>query len=253
MNALVNRALIKLNDMRLFISWLKDIFTFRVLLSGLTYFYLTLVFGQQNTFSLGLIGNLESRQNEFVEQGFFGFNHEFQNKLEYGVGIQIAYQLGDNLGLRSGALYAEKGYELVYAWSAPNGTNGSGDPTIPMRTQFKQRYIDVPLNAYYQLIRKDKFQLAPALGVVNSFKIASSEISKMGDGAQKETSFYSDESNDYLMALRLAVLLKFTLSERLFLVLEPHSSYNFHKLNDRDIENSDLSFGTCLSLNFILN
>src|SRR5690606_15857581 len=107
--------------------------------------------------------------------------------------------------LRSGVSFARKGYKLVYQWIAPDGNIGIGDSAIPLESEFRLNYIDIPLSLYYQVFTTNGYSLAPSLGIMNSIKIGESEVSKMGDGTKKETTFNFLNANPYLVGARLGV------------------------------------------------
>ncbi|MFH2141509.1 MAG: outer membrane beta-barrel protein [Bacteroidota bacterium] len=156
-------------------------------------------------------------------------------------------------GLRTGISYSRKGFKLVYAWITPNGGNGTGDTNIPLESSFRLKYIDIPLCFYYQLVSKKRFHISPSFGIMNSINIGKTEISEMGDGSIKQTSFSTFNANPYMLGVRLGIINDFGLSDKIFISLEPYVTYNFSKINETDIQKSDLIFGGYLSVNYRFN
>jgi len=208
---------------------------------------------QDKGFSIGLGGSFDKRLNDYSENPWLGFDHQFSDISEFSFGLQANYQFNEKLGLRSGISYSRKGYKLIYAWIAPDGSNGTGDPAIPLESEFRLNYLDIPLSIYYQVVHTNRYTLSPSLGIMNSINIGESEISEMGDGTTNETTFNSFNTNSYLLGARLGLINNFNLSNNIFISLEPYVMYNSSKLNDTDIIKSDLTFGGYLSVNYKFN
>ena len=215
--------------------------------------YSQLSSAQEKGLSIGLGGSLDKRLNDYTEFPLSGFNHQFSDISEFSFGLQIDYQINDKIGLRSGISYSRKGYKLVYEWLTLDGSNRTGDPAIPLESEFRLAYLDIPVSFYYQVVKTKRYTLSPSIGIMNSVHIGDSEISEMGDGTTKETTFNSFDTNPYLSGTRLGLISNLNLSDNIFLSLEPYAMYNFSKLNDTDIENSTFTFGGYLSLNYAFN
>jgi hypothetical protein len=208
---------------------------------------------QDKSLSVGLGGSFDKRLNDYSENPWFGFDHQFSDISEFSFGIQFNYQFNEKIGLRSGISYSRKGYKLIYAWITPNGIDGSGDPSIPLESKFRLNYIDIPFGIYYQVVTNNRYTLSPSIGIMNSINIGESEISEMGDGTTNQTNFNSFNTKPYVLGARLGLINNFNLSDKVFISLEPYVMYNFSKLNDTDINKSDLTFGGCLSVNYKFN
>jgi len=208
---------------------------------------------QEKDLSIGVGGSVDKRLNDYTENPWVGFDHQFSDILESSFGVHMNYQINHKVGLRLGVSYSRKGYKLIYAWITPDGTNGKGDPGIPLESKFRLNYLDIPVSIYYQVVTTKRYTLSPSVGIMNSINIGESEISEMGDGIKKETAFNSFNSNQYLLGTRLGLINNLNISNNLFISLEPYVMYNFFKLNDMDVDKSDFTFGGYLSVNYRFN
>lgn len=211
------------------------------------------IIAQDKGFSIGLGGSFDKRLNEYYDNPWVGFDHEFSDISEFSFGTQISYHFSDRIGLRSGISYSRKGYKLIYAWITPDGNNGVGDPLIPLESEFRLKYLDVPVSLFYKIVNANHYTFSASIGMMNSINIGESEISEMGDGTSKETAYNVFNTNSYLAGARIGLINNIDISENVFISIEPYFMYNFFTLNDTDIEKSDFAFGGYLSVNYRLN
>lgn len=224
-----------------------------ILIVALLFAFAQIGIAQENEFSIGFGGSYGKRITYNYEHSWPSFYHELSDIQEFSFETLINYQVYDRVGLRAGISYACKGHKVVYAWIAPDGSDGTGDPAIPMKSKIRLKYIDVPLGVYYQIIRTNRYSFSPSIGIMNSIKIGESEISEMGDGKTKKRSSYSFDRSSYELGARLGLINNFNLSEKIFISVEPFLIYSLSKTNDTVIKRSDFTFGGCLSVNYRFN
>lgn len=205
---------------------------------------------QEKGFSIGMGGSFDKHINEYRERLDFPIpNPKFYDILEYSFGLQVNYLFNERLGIRSGVSYARKGYMVTYDWVLYD-INGLLDPLIPVRSEYRLAYLDIPIGVYYQVVSTNRYHLSPSIGIMNSILIGEREVTEMLLGEMKETDYNTSEPNPYLLGARLGLINDFNLNESIFISLEPYVMYNFTKLNDTDIVNSDFAFGGYLSVNY---
>jgi hypothetical protein len=210
-------------------------------------------YSQKSVFSIGVGASYDYHINEYTQTPWPWFDHQYSNIFEFSLGSQFDIPIHNRLGIRTAISYSKKGYKLVYVWTTPDGGNGTDDAAIPMETQFKLKYIDIPLSVYYHIINKDRYKFGPSIGIINSINIANSEVSIMGNGNKKNTSYRTFRSTSYLYGARLGLINNIDLNKKIFLSLEPYLIYNFSIINETDIQKSDFAFGSYLSIHLRLN
>lgn len=209
-----------------------------------------IVNAQERGLSIGFGGSYDNSINEYRGTPWWTNEDEFSDIQEFSIGAVINYQFNERSGLRSDVSYSLKGYKLDYEWITNDFPDNSGDPSIPLETEFRLAYLDIPVGVYYKVIFTNRYDLAPSIGIMNSINIGESEISEMGDGSTEETEFYEFNTTAYLLGARLGLINNFNLSEKLFISLEPYITFNFSTINDTDIEQSQYTFGGFLSFNY---
>lgn len=149
-------------------------------------------------------------------------------------------------------LFSTKGYILLYSW----GNFEPNDPLIPLESNINLSYIDIPVLVSYDYVQDDKLSLFAASGVVTSFLIKEKEISKMGDGTEKETEFsktgLNQKFNKTLFAIDLELGLKYNLSGKLFISIAPYFRYGLNKISDEVLESNPISYGASFGFHFNL-
>ncbi len=209
-------------------------------------------YSQDGGLSIGLGGSYDYHLNTFEENPWYGYDHQFDNLMEFSIGGQIDYKFESSLGIRTGVSYARKGYKLIYAWVTPGGGNGTGDPYIPMESSFKLGYIDIPISVYYDIIKSENYSLSPSIGCLNSISINESEVSLMGDDSFKETSYNSLNTTPYIFAARIGFINNIVINDKWFISLEPYCTYNFERINNTDIESPNFTTGAIVTVNLKL-
>ena len=209
-----------------------------------------LINAQEKGLSLGFGGSLDIRLNDYYEN-HIGVKSQFSNILKSSVGIQINYQLNDRVGLRSGILYSGKGYKIIY--KNVDTEDKEVSPVIPLESESRLNYVDIPLSIYCQVLKSNRYTLSPSLGIMNSVNIRESKIYEMRDGTRNEKTFNSSNTNKYLLGARLGLINNFKLSSNIFISFESYLIYELYNLNDTDIEKPEIPFGGILSVNYKFN
>lgn len=194
---------------------------------------------------LGLTAGYESVERTYVEFPRTGFDHTLDDlPLEYGLGVQLDYSLTEWLGLRAGLLYARKGYVQVYDWNVLDNR----DPLIPIQSELRMHYLDVPLTAYYRVVTTERYSLAPSAGLIASFSLGASEVSEMGDGDIEETEFVNPNPEPTLFALRLGLINNLHLGDRMTLSAEPFVAFRGGVIQEEDVVEAGLVKGVMVSV-----
>ncbi len=209
-------------------------------------------FSQKEGLSIGLGVSPDYHQESFHKDTWVTNGHEYQSRIKYSTSLFFRYQVIEQIGIRFGAAYARKGYELHYTWDVPAGDNGIGDPKIPQRTDFALDYIDIPVLLYFSVIRKEKFRLAPSAGYMLSYLINSSEKSEMGDGVTRTTVYQDDLFiNSSMKWVRFGVCADFKIKDRLFVSVEPYYTHGLNRPKT-SITGNTYAGGILFSLNYWL-
>ena len=209
-----------------------------------------LVNGQVNKLSIGIIGSPDFYNYQF--KSIPGFDHEYKTKTNYSLGLSMNYNFAEKISVKTGLLFSTKGYILDYSW----GNIEPNDPLIPLESNINVSYIDIPVLVSYDFVHQDKLSLFASTGIVTSFLIKEKEISKMGDGSEKETEFsktgLNQKFNKTIFAIDLELGLKYNLSEKLFISIAPYLRYGLNKISDEVLESNPMSYGASFGFHFNL-
>jgi len=215
-----------------------------ILVFGL-FFSSFLALGQENRMSFGLAGSVDKYNFDF--QPFAGINQKQTNDLSYSFGLRFQYGLNDKMLLRSGVFYSEKGYKTDYLWGP---LVDPGDPYLPVESNLKLYYLNVPIMIGYNIINKAKFKLAPSTGIISEFLIGNTETSVFGDNSERASAFLNENLSAVLLSVQANIAFEYHFARNAFLTFEPYMRYGFNKIDGRVMSSKPMSYGVSLSINY---
>ncbi len=205
---------------------------------------------QDSKFSIGLGGSYDVSKNEY-STSFAAVlpNREYKDITQYSYGLQFNYLASEKLGVRVGMFYARKGYMLEYDWVSYPQPGGSGDPLIPIETEYQIDYLELSVSAFYRLVDAKFYHFAPSVGMMNSVLVTERAIDTMGDGDKEEQE--SDTGpTPHIPGFRLSLINDFDLGQQFFISLEPYILFQRKTVNNSAVIDTDYTYGAYLSLNY---
>jgi hypothetical protein len=191
-------------------------------------------------FSIGITGSPDIYIYNFKIDSTY--NLSYQYKYNYSYGLTFVYYPIKLISLRVALLYSTKGYTVDYNYSAKNP-----NPAFPQRRNFNVAYLDIPLILHFNLIHKDRIQLFLSAGIVPGIL-----ISKAAEIVYKDSTSIANESqnknfNSLLAGTAYSLGLKYNLSPRIGLGIEPYFRYYLNRI-DKTMSQNPISFGAKFAL-----
>jgi len=162
--------------------------------------------------TVGLAIGLNSFSNIKTHQGF---NHNYSyTKIGLRCGIDLSYSFSKRSTITTGLFYFNVAYKADYVWitSQPN------DPNIPIHTEVKINYIDIPLIYNFNIIARDKIVVYSASGIISSLKFSSTGLTTYGDFSVRKF----ESLNSYIPSLQLGVGLRYNFNRYVGIKIEPY-------------------------------
>lgn len=179
-------------------------------------------------------------------------------KLGYAVGAGLTFRFHKRLSLGVGLLFSDKGYkrEQTFNWVAPNGSNGTGDPAIPMKlnTNYHYYYIDVPFKLNCHILPTEAGGLCISAAVSPNIFLAQKTIShtEYGDGHVERTVSTASGYNKVNLSFTAGMGYQAGLSKAFSLKIEPTFRRSITSIINAPIEGYLYSFGLDMGLYYIL-
>jgi len=154
----------------------------------------------------------------------------FEPKFGYTGGIIFGYYVTNRISIESGVQYSNKGYKTIpietfYDWD---------EPSIVATNIINYYYLDIPLKVNYEFFKK-RFQLITSLGAVGNIFIKST----VKTIAENPTELFSEEKRDndyeynkFNISASIGIGVKYNMSERMQLRLEPVFKYALLNFDD---------------------
>jgi hypothetical protein len=188
-------------------------------------------------FSLGITGSPDYYVYDFNVNN--NYHLSYKSKLNYSYGITAVYYPVKFISFRVALLYSTKGYTVNYTYNASN------PPTADSLTTqtFNATYLDVPLILHFNLIHKDRVQLFIAAGIVPGIL-----LNKAGEYVKTNGLIISDPGqvknfNTLLTGTSYSLGLKYNLSPKIGLGIEPYFRYYLTKIDKETMGKTPISFG----------
>lgn len=205
-----------------------------------------LSFGQENKFSIGILGSFDKFDYDF--KPITGFNHEYNINSAYSLGLNVKYNFAERLFAKGATQYSKRGYQLDYDYNFMD----PGDPYIPRETTIKLSYIGIPIFIGYNLYNGERFKIAPSVGLVSEFLISDTETSVFEDNSERESEFLNQDLNKFLISSQLNLAFDYHFSDKIFLSLEPYVGIGFNAIDEDKIKSNSISYGGIFSINYKL-
>jgi opacity protein-like surface antigen len=194
--------------------------------------------GQDNRFSIGLIGSLESNKYDFISTSLTE-NYDYEASIGYSCGIGAKYNLTEKLFLKSGLLLYSHGYSIKYNYVFMD----EGDPLIPRQSDLRVTYFRIPLKVGFQVLNFGKFSFNPAVGLNTAFQISIYEKTTYEDNAQRESTILSADLNKTQLGINIDLGVEYELSQNMNLTIIPYLAKGLNKLDDNGMETGQISIG----------
>jgi opacity protein-like surface antigen len=148
-------------------------------------------------------------------------------KIGYTAGLILSYQLNKRFLLGVGILFSDKGYKMkkTYSWIAPNGSNGTGDPAVPMKrhSNYHYYYFDMPINLNYCVFSTEKTAVYVFASISPNIFLTQKATSytEYGDGHKATSTVTTPGYNIVNSSFTAGLGYQVNLSDKLFLKIEP--------------------------------
>jgi hypothetical protein len=188
-------------------------------------------------FSIGITGSPDYYAYDFRVNS--NYQLSYKSRLNYSYGLTVVYYPIKFISFRVAFLYSTKGYTVNYSYASSNPPSAD---SIKAQT-FNAAYLDIPLIFHFNLIHKDRVQLFLAAGMVPGIL-----LNKAGDYVKTNglTISNPDQTKDFntlLAGTSYSLGLKFNLSPRIGLGIEPYFRYYLTKINKESMGKNPVSFG----------
>lgn len=208
-----------------------------------------LIIAQESKLSLGLVGSVDIQKNNYETPTGAQKNYEFNSLIGFSAGMRAQYMLSDKFFLRSGLLYAQRGYQVDYNFIFRD----LGDPAIPRTSYIKSYFLTVPILIGYGALDGEKFKIIPAAGINVGFGINETETTIYEDDSKRKSDlpeFMQSELNKSQVSIQLNLSVEYHLTEKLFVSIEPYINYGFSGLNDNIEKGNPMTYGGILGVNY---
>jgi len=199
--------------------------------------------GQDNRFSIGLIGSLESDKYDFKSTSLTE-NYEYESSIGYSCGIGAKYNLTEKLFLESGLLLYSLGCSIKYNYVFMD----DGDPLIPRQSDLRVTYFRIPLKVGFQILDFGKFSFKPSVGLYTAFQISTDEKTTYEDNAQRESTILSTDLNKPQLGINIDLGVDYELRQNMNLTIIPYFTKGLNKLSANGMESGHISIGGTFGL-----
>jgi hypothetical protein len=163
----------------------------------------------------------------------------YKSAFNYSYGITTVYYPIKLISFRVALLYSTKGYTVDYNFN----TNSPPSYDTLSAEKFSASYLDVPLLFQLNLIHKDRVQLFISAGVVPGIL-----LNKAAEYVKKNGVTFSDPAqakdfNTLLAGTSYSMGLKYNLSPRIGLGMEPYFRYYLNRIDKESMSKNPISFG----------
>jgi len=200
--------------------------------------------GQDNKFSVGLIGSLGTNKFYFEETGF---NYDYISKLDFSYGIGFQYYFLEKVFISSGIKCLTIGYKVKYNYILRD----PGDPAFPRQSELNVSYLKVPIMIGYKVFQTKKFSFNPSLGISICFETNRTGTTIYEDNSERESELLDEDINTTIVLCNLDFGVEYHLKDKFKIGLEPYIGKGLNKLNDDTMSSGQLSYGGIPGLFYI--
>lgn len=172
-------------------------------------------------------------------------------KLNQNYDLAFSYQL-ERVTLKIGASLMERGYRQTYNWIPPDGVSGLNDPNLPSYTNMNANYINWSLSLGYSFIQKHKVSITPFANFIYGGLVSFKEETIYGNDKKNtnETNFVNHQFASTILACSFSIDARFSVLNRLGVILSPYLLYTFSDIDNNLIEKSNHSLGANIGLGY---
>lgn len=169
-----------------------------------------LAFSQDTKLTIGVNGS----PSFYNLKASKGFDHQYiYDNPKFRSGIDLSYYFYKKSSISTGLFYFRIGYKVDYVFIFRD----QGDPLIPKYSEIKTNYLDIPVIYNTTLLSKEKFSIYSSTGIVASILISSFDQTTFENNSVRNSKF----SNSFLFSFQLGSGLKYNLSEKFSIKIEP--------------------------------
>jgi hypothetical protein len=187
-------------------------------------------------FSIGITGSPDYYLYDFNVNS--NYHLTYKTKLNYSYGVTAVYYPVKFISFRIAVMYSTKGYTVNYSY---NASSPSAD-TLKAQT-FNAAYLDVPLIFNFNFIHKDRVQLFLAAGIVPGILLNKAGEYIKTNGLAISAPDQTKDFNTLLAGTSYSLGLKYNLSPRIGLGIEPYFRYYLTKIDKETMSKNPVSFG----------
>ena len=200
--------------------------------------------GQDSRLSVGVTGSTDFYNMDFLPVE--ASPGTFDTDLNYSIGASARYRFNENLGLNLKIVYATRDFTLNhnYRFIEPN------DPLffeLPRRTSVNLSYLDLPVSVNYVFLKKNNFDIFFSAGVAPGVLLSDDESTVFEDNHKEKTEDLTNDLNAFLVSSTLGAGIKYHLTDKLAIILEPQYRYFFNRISDENEDNTPQLFSIAVS------
>ncbi len=163
-----------------------------------------------------------------------------------GFGVSARMENESKWSFLMGVNYAMESFnvEFVFTPTQPN------DPFIPVTTEVIYSYLDIPLEASYQITKDAKFEFLAFGGLNYSALLTTQEDSKMMDDSEKETTYFGEYKPVSLLQLKMGVQARYSFADQFRVSLNPYVGYGLIQNTETYGKKEPFAYGFTLLLEY---
>jgi hypothetical protein len=175
----------------------------------------------------------------YLSTGIYGsadkydFRHEPGNRPETSE-MPLASSLGIQIGLthnrivfKTGIAVSQKNFSVNYNYTFLD----PDDPAIPMSTDLKSTYLDIPITFSYSFLKNEKLNIGVGTGVYLSFRQKTTETTHYGANRNVESMKYQGLTRDNMISIPILAPIDLIISKRFILNATPAFRYYTNPYN----------------------
>lgn len=183
--------------------------------------------GQTRKFAVQVMASPDTYRGRYgtMHPDIAGF--PYSARVGFSAGVQAWYPATKQVSLGAGLLYSRKDYQLTYEYRVID----RGDPNLPVRSNLRPAYLELPLAVRYALATSSTWAVHASTGITGSFLVHSAAKTTYDDGHSAVAKPEGEPFNAVLWSLPVGLGVTYYVSPRLGLVLEPQCRYYLNKID----------------------
>lgn len=197
-----------------------------------------IVKGQERELAIGIIGSPDLYYYDI--KPVYGENHKLTSKFNYSIGFRFQYDFSKKILINSGFFYSTKGYIMDWEFIVSD----PGDPMLPVETNLKVKYLDIPINIGYRLFNNEKIKILSSGGPIFGLLIDNKETSIFGDNSEIDSRLLNKNLNQAIFSINFNFGLEYYFHNNLFLSIVPFFTYGLNKMDENFMNSNQFCIGT---------